>query len=174
MKPLNSLLLGLLITLPLSSFAAETTIGQAVELDGMEIGAVYLQPVQMEGMPPSDMNSDVHLETDIHALAGNPNGFGLGEWIPYLTITYKLTKAGTAWQSEGTLMPMVANDGPHYGKNVKLDGLGQYHLSFHILPPSAMGFSRHIDKETGVGPWWQPIDVSWDFEYLGTGKKGGY
>jgi uncharacterized protein involved in high-affinity Fe2+ transport len=173
MNSIRFLCTGLLILSP-ALFAAETTIGQAIEKNGMEIGAVYLQPVEMEGMPASNMNTDIHLETDIHALANNPNGFGLGEWIPYLTITYHLSKKNSTWSSEGTLMPMVANDGPHYGKNILLDGVGEYHLSFHILPPSSNGFSRHMDKETGVAPWWAPIDVSWDFTYLGTGKKGGY
>lgn len=37
-----------------------------------------------------------------------------------------------------------------------------------------MGLGRHTDKETGVGKWYKPFDVEWDFNYVGTGKKGGY
>ena len=39
--------------------------------------------------------SDIHLEADIHAVKGNKNGFGDGEWMPYLTINYTLVNADT-------------------------------------------------------------------------------
>lgn len=113
-------------------------------------------------------------EADIHAVKDNKNGFGPGDWIPYLGITYHLTKEGSAWTSFGAFMPMVANDGPHYGTNVKLDGPGKYRIVYHIMPPPYQGFYRHADKETGVGEWWAPIDVQWEFVYAGTGKKGAY
>src|SRR5665213_3566063 len=35
-------------------------------------------------------------------------------------------------------------------------------------------FGRHVDKETGVGPWFAPFTLEYDFTYAGTGKKGGY
>ncbi len=35
-------------------------------------------------------------------------------------------------------------------------------------------FFRHIDKETGVAPWFKPFDVSWEFNYAGVGRKGSY
>ena len=31
-----------------------------------------------------------------------------------------------------------------------------------------------IDKETGVGPWFKPFTVEYDFTYAGVGKKGAY
>ncbi len=165
----------LLTSATTSVFAAETPIGQAIGKNGMEIGAVYLQSVTMEpALPGEDNPSDIHLEADIHAIKGNPNGFGVGEWIPSLQVTFHLTKEGSAWQKTGSLMAMVASDGPHYGANVKMDGAGKYQLTYHINPPPYNGFLRHIDKETGVGKWWTPFDVSWSFTYLGTGKKGGY
>ncbi|MEJ2061169.1 MAG: iron transporter [Gammaproteobacteria bacterium] len=155
--------------------AAEIQIGKPVERNGMEIGAVYLQPVMMEPMMPGmSGNADVHLEADIRAQAKNPNGFGPGEWVPYLGITYRLEKIGSDWSAIGAFMAMVANDGPHYGANVKLDGPGKYRLTYHIAPPPYQGFYRHTDKETGVAKWWAPFDVSWEFAYVGVGKKGGY
>lgn len=155
--------------------AGEVAIGEAQSLNGMEIGAVYLQPVVMEPMLPGMMKkTDVHLEADIRAQAKNPNGFGPGEWVPYLGVTYRLEKVGGDWSTFGTFMPMVASDGPHYGANVALDGPGKYRLSYHIAPPPYQGFYRHTDEETGVSPWWAPFDVSWEFAYVGTGKKGGY
>ncbi|WP_459617905.1 iron transporter [Bordetella sp. 2513F-2] len=161
-----------------AAWAAEYPIGKPAERGGMEIGAVYLQPIEMDppGMMRAASDSDVHLEADIHATAGNQTGFPEGEWVPYLTVKYEISKAG-GHPVAGTFMPMVANDGPHYGDNVKLEGPGKYHLKYTILPPGADGhghFGRHIDKETGVGPWFEPFELEYDFVYAGTGKKGGY
>jgi len=155
-------------------WAGDVYIG-AVERHGMQVGAVYIQPVTMEPMMPG-MNkpADIHLEADIHALKGNAQGFREGDWMPYLGISYALTKKGSSWEQSGTLMPMAASDGPHYADNIKLDGAGKYHLVYHIEPPAGHAFHRHTDKETGVAPWWEPFDLEWDFVYVGTGKKGGY
>ncbi len=155
--------------------AAEVPIGEAVEKNGMDIGAVYLQPVVMEPMLPGmSQATDVHLEADIHAAKGNKNGFGPGDWIAYLGITFRIAKDGSSWTTSGAFAPMVASDGPHYGANVKLDGPGKYKLTYHIVPPPYQGLFRHTDKETGVGEWWAPFDVEWEFAFAGTGKKGGY
>lgn len=158
--------------------AAEYEIGSAKTVAGMEIAAVYLQPVEME--PPDMMraakDSDIHLEADIHAVTGNKNGFEDGNWIPYLSISYELTKAGSE-KIAGEFMPMVASDGPHYGDNVKLSGPGTYKLRFTIHPPSHnkhAHFGRHTDRETGVGEWFEPITVDYEFVFAGTGKKGAY
>jgi uncharacterized protein involved in high-affinity Fe2+ transport len=167
------------LTLAAAAQAAEYPIGKPTDRDGMEIGAVYLQPVEMEpaGMMPAAKDSDIHLEADIHATAGNTNGFPEGEWIPYLVVKYELQKQGSSKVISGTLMPMVANDGPHYGDNVKLEGPGKYHLKYTIQPPTAnpmSHFGRHVDKETGVGAWFKDFELQYDFAYAGTGKKGGY
>ncbi len=159
--------------------AVEYPIGEPVEKGGMEIGAVYLQPVEMDppGMMRAAKDSDIHLEADIHALANNPTGFPEGEWMPYLVVNFEIQKVGSQNVQKGELMPMVANDGPHYGDNVKLEGPGKYKLKYTILPPTAnkmSHFGRHIDKETGVGPWFDPIQLEYEFVYAGTGKKGGY
>ncbi|ARP82728.1 hypothetical protein CAL12_19150 [Bordetella genomosp. 8] len=159
--------------------AAEYPIGKPAEKGGMEIGAVYLQPIEMD--PPGIMrpakDSDIHLEADIHATANNPTGFPEGEWMPYLAVKFELQKVGSNNVQKGMLMPMVANDGPHYGDNVKLEGPGKYKLKFLIAPPTADAhshFGRHIDKETGVGPWFEPFELDYEFVFAGTGKKGGY
>lgn len=159
--------------------AAETPIGKHQIVNGLEIGAVYLQPVKMEpdGMMKKVEESDIHLEADIHAVKNNPNGFAQGDWMPYLVVKFELSKNGSSFKSSGDLMPMVASDGPHYGDNVKLDGPGKYKLKLTILPPSENAhahFGRHVDKETGVGAWFKPFELNYDFTYAGTGKKGGY
>lgn len=161
------------------SLAAETPIGQHQIIAGMEIGAVYLQPVKMEpeGMMKKVEESDIHLEADIHAAKNNPNGFAEGDWLPDLVIKFEITKVGSNFKVAGDFMPMVASDGPHYGDNVKLAGPGKYKLKYTVMPPSAnphAHFGRHVDKETGVGPWFKPFDLNYDFTYAGTGKRGGY
>ncbi len=171
------LTLGMVAILGLAH-AAETPVGKHQIVSGMEIGAVYLQPVKMdmEGMMLDAAKSDVHLEADIHATKGNTNGFAEGDWIPYLVVKYELEKVGGKKQS-GDMMPMVASDGAHYGDNVKLQGAGKYKLKLSVFPQSynkgAM-FGRHVDKETGVAPWFKPFELNYDFVYAGTGKKGGY
>ena len=155
--------------------AAEYPIGKPQIQGGMEVSAVYLQPIKMEpdGMMRKAEESDVHLEADIRAVAKNPNGFAEGDWMPYLNIKFELTKAGSTKVIKGDMMPMVASDGPHYGDNVKLDGAGKYKLKLTIAPPSGH-FGRHVDKETGVAPWFKPFELTYDFTFAGVGKKGGY
>ncbi len=162
-----------------SASAMEYPIGKPHIINGMEIGALYLQPVTIEpdGMMLPAEKADVYLEADIHAVKDNPTGFAEGDWMPYLQVSYKLIKVGGHQTNEGYLMAMVANDGPHYGENIKLFGPGKYHLTFFISPPVQIGhhfFGRHVDKETGVGPWFKPFQVEYDFIFAGIGKKGGY
>lgn len=164
-------------------WAVEYPIGTPQQRAGMDIGAVYLQAVTMEpaGLMRPAAKSDIHLEADIHALDNNPNGYPEGAWIPYLEIKYRLTKqGGDGGTISGMMMPMVANDGPHYGDNVKLLGPGRYHLTLTILPPDAPGntdgahYGRHTDRLTGVRPWFKTFTTEYDFTYLGVGKAGGY
>ena len=177
---IRSLLVALAgVGLASSALAAEYPIGQPQDLNGLEVAAVYLQPVEMEpgGMMRAAKDSDIHLEADIHATADNTNGLTEGAWAPYLNIQYALQKKGSDTVIKGELMPMVANDGPHYGDNVKLEGPGKYELTFVIgSPESAAGnhFGRHVDKETGVAPWFKTFELKYEFVYAGTGKKGGY
>ena len=117
-----------LTTLP--ALALEYPIGAPKEVNGLEVAAVYLQPIDME--PPGHMRkaseSDIHLEAD----------------------------------------------------NVKLKGPGKYKVKFTVYPPGDAGnphgahFGRHTDRATGVGAWFKPFSVEWDFTYAGIGKKGGY
>ena len=135
---------------------------------GDEVHVVYFQPVEMEpqvGTPAAD--SSMHIEADIAAAADNKLGYGAGDFVPGLTVDYAIKdKSGNVVQ-EGTLMPMNASDGPHYGLNLpKLDA-GTYDVSFMIKPPSV--WLLHTDKTTGVeGRFWtEPLvaefpDWQWD------------
>jgi uncharacterized protein involved in high-affinity Fe2+ transport len=159
--------------------AKEYPVGAPQEMFGMEISAVYLQPVEMDppGMMRAASESDIHLEADIKAAKNNKNGFAQGDWIPYLAVDYELTKLDTNETQRGVFMPMVANDGPHYGNNIKMMGPGKYKLLLTIAPPSEnkdAHFGRHVDKETGVAPWFKSFAVEYEFTYAGIGKKGAY
>jgi len=165
-----------------SAQAIEYPIGVPEQRHGMEITAVYLQPIKMEpdGMMRPAEQSDVHLEADIRALDVNFNGFAEGEWIPFLHVRYEVTKLDSGETVKGDFMPMVASDGPHYGDNVKLMGPGKYRVSYTVLPPNGDGnphgqhFGRHTDRQTGVRPWFPIFSVDYEFIFAGIGKKGGY
>ena len=157
--------------------AKEYPIGEPQMCPGLEVGAVYLQPIEMAppGMMPATADSDVHLEADIRATADNQQGFQEGSFVPYLHVSFRLQKQGSASPISGDFHAMVANDGPHYGDNVKLLGPGKYQLTFTVMPPSGHGsLGRHTDKETGVAPWFERCEVHYEFVYAGIGKKGGY
>ncbi|HLA35114.1 MAG TPA: iron transporter [Rhodocyclaceae bacterium] len=176
-KTLAVLSFAIVISTP--ALALEYPIGVPQQRAGMEIAAVYLQPIEMEpeGMMRKVAESDIHIEADIHALANNPHGFEEGAWVPYLVIKYEVAKIGSDYKVAGDFMPMVANDGPHYGENIKLAGPGKYKVKYSILPPSGnkhAHFGRHTDRATGVRPWFKPFDVEYEFTYVGIGKKGGY
>jgi len=147
----------------------EYPIGDEVEMEGLKIAAVYFQPVNMEpqmGLPPE--KADIHLEADISATPDNKTGFGIGEWIPYLTVKYKLKNLNTEKDVEGNFMPMNASDGPHYGDNIKMLGAGKYELTYIIESPEKQHYMLHTDKETGVdGRFWKkPLEVKWQFDYV--------
>lgn len=164
---LRSLTAAAILALPAAAAAREFPIGGPVHAHDMEIAASYLVGIEMAPMPPGmAMGPDaIHLETDVHATADNVWGFGDGAWIPYMKITYRLTKDGTSWSADGTMQAMTAKDGPHYANNVKMDGPGRYTVVLHYESPEANGFLHHVDKETGVPSWWAPFDEKFSFDY---------
>lgn len=147
----------------------EFPIGDDQELGPLNVAGVYFQPVDMEpigdSLPASE--SDMHVEADISALT-NDLGYGVGDFVPYLTVKYEILDESGAAASEGTFMPMNASDGPHYGANIKLDKAGTYTVRFTIENPEAQGFLLHVDEETGVtGKFWSsPLVAEWEFDYV--------
>ncbi len=172
-----------IVTLPLVlalttqlSKATETPLGKPQYVNGMEIATNYSPPIKMDpdGFMMSVENSDFHLEADIHATKRSPQGFGKGEWIPYLSVKYEIKKAGSDFVIRGDLTPMVDHDGPHYGGNVKLDGSGKYDLKLTVMPPSEnrhARFGRHTDMESGVPMWFDTFDVNFNFNFSGSVGK---
>jgi uncharacterized protein involved in high-affinity Fe2+ transport len=150
--------------------STEIKIGDDQQIFPLNIGAVYFQPVDMypAGMGLAAADANLHLETDIHALKNNNLGYGTGDFIPQLTVKYKIQdKNDPSNEQEGTFMQMNADDGPHYGANVKLDKAGQYKLTFTIFSPQNNGWVLHVDPDTGVrGRFWtQPIVATFDWNY---------
>ncbi|MBI4042876.1 MAG: iron transporter [Deltaproteobacteria bacterium] len=174
-------LLGAALVFSQSASAAapfrEFPIGEPVVRSHMQIAAVYLPPIKMdhdmsahqgiEHLLKTAKGHVIHLEADIHAETANPNGFGRGDWIPYLTVNYRLTHTKSKKEIKGTFMPMVAKDGAHYGATVTLPEKGHYKLRYEITPPSKNGFGRHTDPVTGVAPWWEPFTVNFEFDFKG-------
>ncbi len=147
----------------------EFPIGDDLELGPLNVAAVYFQPVDMEpaGKSLSAAESDMHIEADISALK-NDIGYGVGDFVPYLTVKYEIASEDGKTKLEGTFMPMNASDGPHYGANIKLGPAGTYKVRFIIENPEAQGFLLHVDKTTGVtGRYWtEPLVAEWDFDYV--------
>jgi uncharacterized protein involved in high-affinity Fe2+ transport len=148
----------------------EYPIGEAVEKNQIEIRAVWLPPIQMDGMAGSMSPSLIHIEADVHATEGNRNGFPKDEFVPYLTVRYTIAAVDGPPESPadapitGTMMPMMARDGWHYGASIEMPRAGRYKVTYAIEPPSA---GRHSDPITGVDPWWKPFEVSFDWDYPG-------
>jgi len=153
---------------PGSARASEADIGEPVTRNGITVKAAYLTGVEMAPQPPTPSGDDtIHLECDVSAAANNPQGFPQGAWVPYLGCIYTIEKVGSDWSRTGRMLPMTAQDGPHYANNVAMDGPGEYRLTYYLVPPQSQGFFRHTDAETGVEAWWEPFSVSWMFEYAG-------
>ncbi|MBQ1402070.1 MAG: iron transporter, partial [Oscillospiraceae bacterium] len=70
---------------------------------------------------------------------------------------------------DGSMMPMAASDGPHYGNNLALkDGL--YDITLSIKSPGENGYLLHVDDETGVEAdefWTEPLTATWtEWEFV--------
>lgn len=178
MDPLRAAAILLLLAAAHPAVAREFAtypIGMPRIVHGLKVAPLYFQPIDLEGamMHPS-ADCDIHLEADISATANDPDGYADGEWRPYLTVTYRLTKVANGQTLAGSLMPLVAYGGStgasvgkaHYGDNLKLFGAGRYRLQLSVAPPDS--------GPTGAQASFAPFTVDYDFVYAGVGKKGAY
>lgn len=122
----------------------EVEIFSGVEREFLNLNAVYFQPVDMTGGYKAE-DYDCHLELDVSALQ-NGLGYGTGDWVPYLTVEYEVTKNEGDYKVNGTFMPMAASDGPHYGANIKMDGDGLYTVTFTVKFPDSSTYLIHTDN----------------------------
>jgi hypothetical protein len=129
----------------------ENPIFEDEELEFINLSAVWFQAVPMAPGQEDISAFDIHLEADISALE-NDLGYGVGDWIPYLTVDYQVVDEATGdTAAEGTFMTMSASDGPHYGANIALPNAGTYDLTITIHNPAENGYLIHSDAETGPG-----------------------
>ena len=162
----------------------EIKIGEEKIVGPFQVAAVYFQGVDMvpEGRQPSAAESDMHLEADIHLTkeAGKKFGFGNGKdiWPAYLTVNYKVLSTDGKEVTSGSMMPMNADDGAHYGTNIKKNVLkvGKYKLVIEIQPSA--DYLLHTDEETGVpavkdggkdaaSKYYEKQTVEFDWDYTG-------
>ena len=187
--PHRALALGVAVALallPRPALPKEIPIGDTKRVTeaGLDVAAVYLQPIEMEpaahqGTPLylPRAQADIHLEADIRAVKFNKLGYREGDWVPALTVRFRLRNLDSGAEQSGVLHPMVANDGAHYGANIKMPGLGNYQLTYIVEPPDRDRAAAHVRQGFGNASgfsWWKPFQVEWTFKYLGPGKKGGY
>ncbi len=145
----------------------------------LSMAGVYFQPADLNDGSDSTKFS-CHIELDVSAMAGNNFGFGEGDWVPYLTVQYRIVAKAKVSGHEagdeiaaGTFMPMAASDGPHYGANVKMAGTGTYEVTFTVSYPGSDTYLMHTDEKTGPGgvyptasytftKEWNYIEGAWD------------
>lgn len=164
---------------PGESGFAEINIGEEKLVGPYKVAAVYFQAVDMypEGKNPSKEESDMHLEADIHLQSEFAKKYGFGDgdniWPAYLTVKYEVLDKDNKAVAEGSFMPMNADDGPHYGTNVKkgLMKVGKYKLKLTIEAPT--DYLLHTDPETGVPAkeeaknYFKNQVVEFDWDYTG-------
>lgn len=145
--------------------------------DALEVSAVYFQAVDLEhgtmAMPPAS-ESGMHFEIDVKTTEKAKDwGYEAGQFMPYLKVNAVATNKDTGEKIDlGTMMPMIASDGPHYGNNIKL-APGKYDVEISIASPGDE-FMLHTGKDSsGVkGRFWtEPLTFefqnwNWDGQLI--------
>ena len=144
--------------------AQAAVIGGPLLRDGLEVVPSSLSGVELDRMPLAKGADSILLMADVRAAKDETHGFA--GFIPYLSVSYQLTKEDApTFKRTGLLYPLAAKDGPHYAAPTEMLGPGVYHLTYIISPPSSHGMMRRTDKGGGVPDWWKPITASWVFSY---------
>lgn len=126
----------------------------------LEISLVYFQAIDLEhgsmAMAPASQ-SDMHFEIDVKTNdEAKEWGYDADQFMPYLQIHAVVTNQETGESTDlGTMMPMIASDGPHYGNNISLEA-GKYDVTITVDSP-ADDFMLHTGKDSsGVkGRFWE-------------------
>ncbi|MEM9244059.1 MAG: iron transporter [Pseudomonadota bacterium] len=191
---ISKLLLTLMLSFLVGSVYADNPISGVKKIQGkVEADLIWVEPVTMEPTVTTGVvahgrglnrKPDIHNELDQHELKGTKMGFGAGGWLSNCQVACVIVKGQKTplkdkdgkqpWFVVFSMMSMVANDGPHYGRNVALDGPGTYYETCQVNPPDWLGFFRHTDKASGVSPFFKPYEISGSFKFIGSGKAGGY
>jgi uncharacterized protein involved in high-affinity Fe2+ transport len=147
--------------------ARAAVIGGPLLRDGVEIIPSALSGMELDRVSAgmSRWPETIFLIADVHAGKDEAHGFAEHAFIPYLSISYALTKDGApTFKKAGLLYPIAAKGGPRYGASAEMAGPGTYHLSYIVSPPNSHGMMRQTGKD-GVAEWWKPITASWIFAY---------
>lgn len=128
----------------------EFPIWEDEELGFLNVSGVYFQPVPMSNGNENYEDYDLHFEADVAAME-NDLGYGAGDWVPYMTVDFELTGKSSGEVISGTFMPMNADDGPHYGANIKMPTADTYSVKLTFHSPEENGYLIHLDGETGPG-----------------------
>ena len=128
----------------------EIPIWEDEEVGFLNVNGVYFQPVPMSNGNENYEDYDMHFEADVSALE-NSLGYGLGDWVPYMTVEFEIIGSNGQTAASGTFMPMNADDGPHYGANIALPEADTYSVKLTFHNPEENGYLIHLDDETGPG-----------------------
>jgi len=164
----HGFLAGLAVATLSSGPVAAAIIGEPLQCEGLEITARTEPGGVLDHSPGGMARGDdaLFLVADVHAGKDEPHGFAEHSFIPYLSISYALSKDGApTYKQAGLLYPAASKAGPHYAAGAQLSGPGTYHLTYIVSPPSTHGMMRQTDKAGGVPDWWKPIHASWTFTY---------
>lgn len=157
----------LLAALPalLSGEAGAAVLGGPVLQGGVEVIPSVLTGVELDKGSTVRTPDSIFLIADVHAGANEAHGFAEHAFIPYLSVSFVLTKEGVpTYRKVGLLFPIATKSGPRYGAMTETAGAGTYHLSYIVSPPSSHGMMRQTGKD-GVAEWWKPISGNWVFTY---------
>ena len=122
--------------------AGAAVIGGPLLRDGLEIVPSTLTGVELDRPAVLSRAADsVFLVADVHAAKDEAHGFAEHAFIPYLSISYALTKDDApTFKKAGLLYPVAAKDGPHYGASAEMAGPGHLPFDLHHI---AAQFARH-------------------------------
>lgn len=125
----------------------------------LTIDLVYFQAVDLEHgsmAMPAASDSDMHFEVDVATTEEATEwGYEADQFLPYLEIRAVVTNTDTGEEIDlGTMMPMIASDGPHYGNNISL-APGNYDVLVTVASP-ADDFMLHTGNDTSgvTGRFW--------------------
>jgi uncharacterized protein involved in high-affinity Fe2+ transport len=143
-------------------------LGGPMLREGLEIIPMALAGAELDRAPPGagTGNDAIFLAAEVQAGKGEAHGFPEHAFVPYLSISYALTKDGApTFKRAGLLYPVASKSGPHYAAGVQMNGPGNYRLTYIVSPPSSHGMLRRTDGAGGVPDWWKPFTASWTFTY---------
>lgn len=136
--------------------------------DALTVDLVYFQAVDLEHgsmAMAAASESDMHFEIDV---ATNEKatewGYEADQFLPYLQIDVVAHNTDTDEDIDlGTMMPMIASDGPHYGNNISLEP-GNYNVTVTV-PSPADDFMLHTGKDSsGVSGRFWTDPLTFEFE----------